>query len=205
MTTLSQLLILLGPSLLVLITSAWIIYIITKRMTEQLAKPDPSAEPIVKTAHEFANTLKIWLENEAKKSAGAVQAETRKTLLPLKLQAYERLTLMLERINLTSVLMRAGAETTSAGQLEFMMLQSIREEFEHNITQQLFVDDETWQMVKVAREEAIAIIKQSSAGLPSDAPATDLMVKIIEMQNKLTINSTQQAINALRAEVKQLF
>lgn len=201
MTTFPQLLILETPLLLVLTASVWIIHTITKRM----AKPDPSSEINAKTALEVANTLKTWLENEAGKSATVLQSENRKAILPLKIQACERLTLMLERITLTSVLMRTGSDAITAGQLEFQMLQSIREEFEHNITQQLFVGDETWQLVKAAREEATAIIKQASSGLSAEAPATDLMVKIIETQNLQTISSTHQALNSLRREIGQLF
>lgn len=205
MSTLLQIVLLTIPALLVLATAVWLLHLMSTRMISQNVKPDPAIEINAKVALQTASALKSWLEVEARKANNASQAENRKITLPLRLQAYERLVLLLERINLTSVLMRCGDSAQNVAQLEVVMLQSIRDEFEHNITQQLFVSTETWNLIRVAREEAIALIKNASSGLLADAPSTDLMIMLIEVQNKLSVSSTEQALNALREEVKQLF
>ncbi|PKP16039.1 MAG: hypothetical protein CVU06_15430, partial [Bacteroidetes bacterium HGW-Bacteroidetes-22] len=203
--TLLEIILLTIPALLVLATAVWLLHMMSTRLISQIAKPDPAIEINAKVALQTASALKAWLDVEARKTNAASQTENSKATLPLRLQACERLVLMLERINLTSVLMRCGDSSQNVNQLEIGMLQSVRDEFEHNITQQLFVSAEVWHLIRIAREEAIALIKQASSGLAPEAPATELMVKIIEVQNNLAVSSTEQALNALREEVKQLF
>ena len=205
MSTLFQILLLTVPALLVLATAVWLLHLVTYRLAEQWSKPNPSVEINAKIAIQTANVLKTWLDNEAKRAAAAEATDNRKTILPLRLQACERLVLMLERINLTSVMMRAGNNAPTASHLELAMLQTIRDEFDHNITQQLFVGVETWQLVRAAREEAIALIKQAASGLTAESSATDLMVRLIEHQNQINVSSTDQALNALREEIRLLY
>lgn len=205
MSILLQIVLLTIPALLVLATAVWLLHLMSTRMLSQISRPDPAIEINAKVALQTASALKVWLELEAQKTKSGIQAEYSRVTLPLRLQAYERLVLLLERINLTSVMMRCGDSAQSVAQLEAGMLQSIRDEFEHNITQQLFVSTETWNLIRVAREEAIALIKKASTGLASDAPSTDLMIRLIEAQNNLTISSTERALNALREEARLLF
>lgn len=204
MSTTFLIIILVVPAIMVMASSIWIVHLVTQRLAEHWSKPNPALEANARVALQTANLLKAWLENEAKKTEETAKTENRRTLLPLKLQACERLTLMLERINLTAVMMRLSDQNFTTAQLQLEMIRTIRDEFEHNITQQLFISQETWNLIKAAREEALALIKQAAAEVGPEEHSTQLMVKIIEAVNKVRVSSNEQAINALRVEINAL-
>mgnify|MGYP001489654823 FL=1 len=84
--------------------------------------------------------------------------------LPLRLQAYERMTLFLERISPDSLLMRHNQSNITSRQLHSILLTSIRNEFEHNLSQQIYMSPKAWELVKNARSQIIKVI--NTAALP---------------------------------------
>lgn len=88
-------------------------------------------------------------------------SNTKKETLALRLQAYERLILFCERINIDSLIMRLNTDELSASDLKNAMLISIEKEFEHNLTQQIYVSANLWEMVDFLKENTISIISQS--------------------------------------------
>lgn len=134
-----------------------------------------------------------------------VKLEDRKHTLPLRLQAYERLTLFLERIAPGALVFRVHKNNMTARMLHAELLATIREEFEHNVTQQVYVSDRAWQQVKMAKEETIRIINIAAEGTQEGANGTALSQRVFETAGKLTHLPTQQAIVALKEEVRKLF
>ncbi len=129
----------------------------------------------------------------------------RKHTLPLRLQAYERLTLFLERIAPGTLVFRVHKNNMTARMLHAELLATVREEFEHNVTQQIYVSDRAWQQVKMAKEETLRIINIAAEGTPEGANGTALSQRVFETAGKLTHLPTQQAILALKEEVRKLF
>ena len=82
---------------------------------------------------------------------------------------------------------------------------SLTEEFEHNVTQQVYVSDRAWQQVKMAKEETLRIINIAAEGLGDTANGTALSQRVFETAGKLSHLPTQQAIAALKEEVRKLF
>ena len=131
--------------------------------------------------------------------------EDRKHTLPLRLQAYERLTLFLERIAPGALVFRVHKNNMTARMLHAELLATVREEFEHNVTQQKNVSDRAWQQVKMAKEETLRIINIAAEGTPDGANGTALSQRVFETAGKLSHLPTQQAILALKEEVRKLF
>jgi hypothetical protein len=99
----------------------------------------------------------------------------------MQLQAYERLILLTERIALPNLIGRLKHEGFSAKEMQTMLTETIRQEFEHNITQQIYVTAEAWDAVRNLKEQNIFIVNQVSSFLPPQASALDLSKHLLEM------------------------
>ena len=136
---------------------------------------------------------------------GDVKKEDRKHTLPLRLQAYERLALFLERISPGYLVLRVHKSHMTAGMLHDELTATVREEFEHNVTQQIYVSDKAWQTVRRAKEETIRLINMAYAQV-GDAPgATDLSQRIFEAVGRLSHTPSDEAMMAIKEEVRKLF
>ncbi len=149
--------------------------------------------------------IRSIFENEQKNKHAELGKDDRTVLLPLRLQAYERLVLLLERISPGQVIMRVHHPGMAPYQLQAAILQNVREEFEHNLAQQIYISPETWNQVKVAKEEILRLVNTSAAELKDDNATPELAKIILENWSKLEKNPVQQAIDMLKNEVKQLF
>lgn len=103
------------------------------------------------------------------------------TVLPLQLQAYERLALFIERIRPQSLIGRVYQPVLSAIDMQIALVQTIKNEFDHNVTQQIYVSAAAWDAVKTLKEQTISIINQIASNLPADAPAKELNRQLLEV------------------------
>jgi hypothetical protein len=127
------------------------------------------------------------------------------TILPLRLQAYERFVLFLERIHPSNLVMRLNSADLSALQLQSLLVRTIREEFEYNLSQQLYISNNSWEQIKNAKEETIAMINHASSGLPENATSSDLVKGIFEgavTRGKLPVET---ALEEVKSELQRLF
>lgn len=131
--------------------------------------------------------------------------EDRKHTLPLRLQAYERLSLFLERIAPGPLVFRVHKHSMDARMLHAELLATVREEFEHNVTQQLYVSDRAWQQVKMAKEETLRIFNIAYEQTGDNPNGTALSQRIFETAAKLSHLPTQEALLTLKEEVRKLF
>lgn len=91
-----------------------------------------------------------------------LQKENQKDALPLRLQAYERMALFLERINPSKLLTRVSPISTDANDYENLLIYSIEQEFEHNLTQQIYLTDECWTIILTAKNTIIQNIRKTN-------------------------------------------
>jgi hypothetical protein len=124
--------------------------------------------------------------------------------LPLRLQAYERITLFLERISVDSLLTRVNQPGMNSRQLHNELLSSIRSEFEHNLSQQVYMSNRAWEMVKNARAQMIKIINASAEKTDPGTPALELSKNIIDRISDFDKTPTQAAIEFLKKEVQEI-
>jgi hypothetical protein len=126
-------------------------------------------------------------------------------MLRLQLQAYERMTILCERIGLTNLLGRLPVNQLSAVELQNLMLQSIKTEFEYNISQQLYVSAAAWDGIKNLKEQNMFIINELASTLPQGATGNDLSKKIVELLSHDEHVSLQNIVATLiNNEAKQL-
>lgn len=125
--------------------------------------------------------------------------ETRETTLPLKLQAYERLALFCERIRIENLLGRLAGIDASAELLKNSMLVSIQQEFEHNISQQVYVSQSLWKIVSLAKDQTITIITKVMEAMPEGATAEDFRQGLLIQQNNME-NPLDTALAAIKKE-----
>jgi hypothetical protein len=126
-------------------------------------------------------------------------------MLRLQLQAYERLTILCERIGLNNLLGRLPVQQLSAAELQNLMVQHIKTEFEYNISQQLYVSAPAWDGVKNLKEQNIFIINELASTLPAGSTGTDLSKKIVELLSHDEHVSLQNIVATLiNNEAKQL-
>ncbi|MDO9374951.1 MAG: hypothetical protein Q7T76_11050 [Ferruginibacter sp.] len=122
----------------------------------------------------------------------------------LPLQAYERLTLLADRLSLKNLVTRLHSTEFSVAQLQMLLLENIRTEFEHNTTQQVYVNPEVWKAVNNMKEQNIYIINQLAAGLPPNAPAVELSKLILEYSSRENAELSNIVLDAIQYEVKKL-
>ena len=126
-------------------------------------------------------------------------------MLRLQLQAYERMTILCERIGLNNLLGRLPVNQLSATELQNLMIQSIKTEFEYNVSQQLYVSAAAWDGVKNLKEQNIFIINELASTLPAQATGVDLSKKIVQLLSHDEHVSLQNIVSTLiNNEAKQL-
>lgn len=126
-------------------------------------------------------------------------------LLPIRLQAYERVCLLLERISPAQLIPRVNNPEFSVGLFQQVLIQEIRNEFGHNISQQMYVSDEAWLLTKQAMEETIMLINNTAANLPEGAPGLELAKAILENVRQHEIRPTSNALQYLKNEIREFF
>lgn len=145
--------------------------------------------------------LKEFFYQESKKRELDVKLEKVKITLPVRLQAYERIILFLERISPTNLVMRVHQQGMSSAEFQKVLVQTIRDEYTHNLSQQLYVSSKAWDLVKTAREEMIRQINTSAAQLDEKATSIDLSNKLLEMSMEKM--ATKKALDFLKEEARQ--
>lgn len=128
-----------------------------------------------------------------------------KEVLPLRLQAFERMTLFLERISPESLIVRTLHPEMTVRELQQQLITTVRNEYEHNITQQVYVDAQTWILIKNAKEDILRLINSSSEACNRDDKAIELTKTIFDNVMREEIVSMQKALGYLKAEAQQLF
>ena len=123
----------------------------------------------------------------------------------LQLQAYERLILLTDRIALPNLISRVNQPELNAREMQSLLTQSIRLEFEHNITQQIYVAAEAWDAVRSFKEQNLLIINQVSSFLPPEASGHDLNKALLDLLMQNPKASLQNIVSdALSYEAKKL-
>ena len=120
--------------------------------------------------------------------------------LNIRLKAYERLTLFVERISPEKIIQRLITPQMNCSQLQIKLLQTIREEYEHNLTQQLYVSDDAWQAISFSKESIIQLINASMSQVKAENSALKLSQVIIENYQKVETTPTEAALRQLKGE-----
>lgn len=125
--------------------------------------------------------------------------------VPLQLQAYERLVLLTERLSLPNLISRISLPNATAKEMQVMLTENIKQEFEYNASQQIYVSQVAWEAVRNLRDQNMLIINQVANVLPPDASGSDLnkqLLEVIMQQNDAALHTI--VLNAINFEAKKL-
>ncbi len=148
--------------------------------------------------------VKNFLDHENRKKIVDVKLANQAILTPIRLQAYERVILFLERINPNSMVMRLN-KTGSASNFQSELLKTIRSEFEHNLSQQIYISSRSWEAVVKAKEETIKLINIAASKVSAEGAAMDLAQAVIGVTSQLSDLPTKPGIELIKKEIAKEF
>jgi hypothetical protein len=150
-------------------------------------------------------TVRSFVHRELETKRMEIRARSIETILPNRLQAYERMCLFLERISPPNLLLRLNNPGYSAREFHKLLLDEIRNEYNHNVSQQIYMSDEVWNMIRNAKEDLTILINEASAGLEGEATALDLSRRIFELTLEKKVEPISHALVELKKEIQQTF
>ena len=127
------------------------------------------------------------------------------TLFPLRLQAHERLIVFVDRINPGNLLLRLHQPGISIAALQSLILNEVKSEYQHNITQQLYLDTVSWNVVSKLKDDTIAMINNAVQVLPENATGIDLSKKILQHLSTIENNPYDLTIDHLKKNIQILY
>lgn len=127
------------------------------------------------------------------------------TIAPLRIQAHERMILFLERISPSNLVMRTHHSGITAHELHAELIKAIRAEYEHNLSQQVYLSIGAWEMIKTAKEETAKIINITAEKTPASASGLDFGQGVISISSQLKKLPTEVAIEYLKKEFAENF
>ncbi|MCU0446149.1 MAG: hypothetical protein MUE85_14680 [Microscillaceae bacterium] len=134
-----------------------------------------------------------------------IELKNKEITLPIRLQAYERMCLFLERISPTQLIPRLNNPEFAVGLFQAILIQEIRNEYAHNLSQQMYISNEAWDLIVKAMEEMILLINNSTLELHEDSPGIELAKQVLIISRDLGVNPTRDALQFLKDEMRQLF
>jgi hypothetical protein len=145
----------------------------------------------------------LHTKNEEGRRRYLLNKDTQKDALPLRLQAFERMTLFLERINPGKLLIRLSPNSEDKNDYENLLISNIEQEFEHNLTQQIYMSDECWTVIVTAKNATIQMIRRTNM---SDRVDTANKLREVIMNDLMDKQSPSAvALSYIKNEVKYLF
>ena len=150
-------------------------------------------------------TAKAFITKEIELKKLEVRARSIETILPARLQAYERITLFLERVSPQNLLIRLSDPGYSARDFQKLLLDEIRNEYNHNVSQQVYMSEEVWNLVKNAKEDLLLLINDASSKMTAESKSIDLSRKIFEIALEKKVDPLGHALSEVKKEIQQTF
>jgi hypothetical protein len=127
------------------------------------------------------------------------------SLLQLRLQAHERMIIFVDRINPANLLLRLHQQGIEIGALQLMAVNEIKMEFQHNITQQLYLEATTWNVIRKLKDDTIAMVNNAVKNLPADVSGVELSKKVLHYMSEIDENPYELTIGLIKQDVRKLF
>lgn len=145
------------------------------------------------------------LDQENRRHFAEVKKENLKYTTPVRLQAHERLLLLLERTDPVQVVNRVIKPGMTAKSMQIAIITEIKQEFDHNITQQLYVSGNCWEEVMKAKDDALKLVTVVAASVPPSVDAMEFSKALIRIQSEQQFFTSVSAIKTVKREVSKIF
>lgn len=149
--------------------------------------------------------IKADIQKYLKIRSAGLKKNDQAQLLTLRLQAHERLILFIERINPSNLFIRLHQQGISVSDLQSILLHEVRAEYQHNVSQQLYVSPAVWKVVSKLKDDTLAMINNAVRSLPSDAEGVDLSRKILQHVASVAENPYELTLEYIKKDIQQLF
>lgn len=156
----------------------------------------------------FKDEIKEYLKPQQhglKPEPAVDRKEQHHQLLSLRLQAYERLILFVERISPSNLFIRVHQQGIGVAELQAILLNEIRSEYQHNVTQQLYIETSTWNVVRKLKDDTLAMINNAVHGLSETAQGVDLSRKVLQHMAEISDNPYDLTLELVKKDIHQLF
>lgn len=147
--------------------------------------------------------FKLHTENEEKRRRHLLHKEHHKDIMPLRLQAYERMALFLERIHPAKLLIRVTPYNDDKSDYERLIIHHIEQEFDHNLAQQIYISDECWTVINTAKNTTIQNIRKANMSERVDSANKLREVILSDLLDKQA--PSQTALSYVKNEVLEMF
>lgn len=149
--------------------------------------------------------VKKFLDEQRRSKVLEFKKEHAKQITPIRLQAYERLAIFLDRISPDNLVLRLSRSGQSAAELRRLLIQTITDEFNHNISQQIYISDQSWSMIKAVKEQIIGIVETTYKECDEGESGPQLGKRILTKLMDTREIPTQHAIELLKKEIELVF
>ena len=149
--------------------------------------------------------LSNFMENEEKRRLYYLRKETQKSSIPARLAAYERLALFLERITPSQLVVRVSSKGLNVREYQTVLVKSIRSEYEHNVSQQIYISDRAWRYIVTSKSAIVSIINQLANELNPKDDGIELGKKVLNHFMEMDLEPSRKALAFLKSELAKEF
>ncbi|WP_295715998.1 hypothetical protein [Mucilaginibacter sp.] len=149
--------------------------------------------------------FKPYLDKQSQLQILELKRSVSTQTLPLRLQAYERVVLFIERINPANMLIRLNVGGLSAAELHIIVVNEIRNEFQHNVTQQIYVSSRVWAVLKRVKEDTLSLVNNAVKAMPENSTGMELSKTVLIHLSQLEDDPYEIAVNLVRQDLEELF
>jgi hypothetical protein len=149
--------------------------------------------------------VRSFINKELEMRKLEIRGRSIETILPTRLQAFERMALFLERMSPQNLLIRLNTGPMPAREFHQLLLSEIRNEYNHNVSQQIYMSEELWNLIKSAREDLTVMINESANEMSPEATGLDLSKRIFEKTITKNIDPIAHALIELKREIQRTF
>ncbi|MEM9884504.1 MAG: hypothetical protein AAF849_01330 [Bacteroidota bacterium] len=149
--------------------------------------------------------MKQYLEKQYQLRQLEYQQGRKSESLPIRLQAYERLSVLCERISIPNLMLRLRTSEMTSSDLKAAMLIAIQQEFEHNTSQQIYVSEQLWDLLQFARTDTVDMLITLGESVPKDSNAKEFSEKLFKYLDDKEVNVLSKVQSAIKKETQLLF
>ena len=155
----------------------------------------------------LATCVVLWkmLQDDREKRAFELKRKSQKEITPLRLRGYERLALLLDRTTPEALLRDLDVQDLTSQQICSLLLEKLRLEFDHNLSQQIYVSDEAWEAISTAREQMVLFLSTTARQFPAETNGLEVAKLMLTAYAQTGETPHQKAMKVLKNEVRTLF
>lgn len=161
--------------------------------------------PAIAVMYAMYLTIKMFIQRDWQSQKMELSQKNSATILSARLQAYERMCLFLERISPNNLIVRLNNSEYNAAQFQHVLLSEIREEYNHNLSQQVYMSDESWNMIRRAMEDLVVKINQAGSEVNKEGRSLELAKRIFDLVMEQGSDQIQEALIFIKNEIRQEF